>query len=190
MKNERKSLFVIVTILAVAVLGLSIAYAALSSTLTARFGSVSQTPQTWAVGFQPGTAAGTSVGGVDCGNATVTANQASVGDIMLSKPNDKCTYQLTIKNTGSIAAQLKTITPTSPSGATCTSNGAQMVCGDITYKITTDSAGADLLTTGGTLAASTGTLTVYLVATYSGTEVHDVSATQSGASFAIYYEQA
>ncbi len=190
MKNERKSLFVIVTILAVAVLGLSIAYAALSSTLTARFGSVSQTPQTWSVGFQPGTAAGSSVGGVECGNATVTENQASVGNLMLSKPNDKCTYQLTIKNTGSITAQLDRITPTSPSGATCTSEGAQMVCGDITYKITTDESGTTLLTPGGTLAASTGTLTVYLIATYSGTEVHDVSSTQSGASFTIVYEQA
>ena len=127
MKNERKSLFIIVTILAIAVLGLSIAYAALSTTLTARLGTVTQSPQLWAVGFKEGTVAGEKSGSstddITCSNATVTTSQASVGTIVLSKPGDTCTYQLKIQNTGTIDANLSTIVPTQPQGATCTVSG-------------------------------------------------------------------
>jgi len=199
MKNERKSLFVIVTILAVAVLGLSIAYAALSTTLTARLGTVTQSQQLWAVGFQEGTVAGTpsnsqgsSTSDITCSNATVTTSQASVsGAIVLGKPGDTCTYQLKIQNTGTIDAKLSTIVGTHPQGASsCTGTGASMVCGDLTYKLTTDAAGQTVLTDNRLLEKSTGELTVYLIATYSGTTVSGDDVTHTGVEFTLTYNQA
>ena len=195
MKNERKSLFVIVTILAIAVLGLSIAYAALSATLTARFANVGSNPLRWEVGFVEGTVAGTSTGtsstGRECGTASVTTSMASVAQTTLSKPGDTCTYALTIKNTGTIDANLTAIAPTQPTGATCSvAEGAKMVCGNITYKITTDSAGNSLLTANRMLEKTSGELPVYLIATYSGSEVASEPFTHEGAAFTLTYNQA
>jgi len=198
MKNERKSLFVIVTILAVAVLGLSIAYAALSTTLTARLGTVTQSQQLWAVGFAEGTVAGTpsnsqgsSTSDITCSNATVTTSQASVaGAIVLGKPGDTCTYQLKIQNTGTIDANLSTIAATQPQGVTCNVNGASMVCDNLTYKLTTDAAGQTLLTANRLLEKSNGELTVYLIATYTGATVSGDDITHSGVEFTLTYNQA
>jgi uncharacterized repeat protein (TIGR01451 family) len=195
MKNERKSLFVIVTILTIAVLGLSIAYAALSTTLTARFSEVAQQSLRWEVGFVEGSVAGvgsgTSDAGRTCGVASVSQSSASVAETILSKPGDKCTYALTIKNTGTIDANLGSINPTQPSSVTCTTaSGATMVCGNLTYKITTDAAGTTVLTPNRLLEKSTGELPVYLVVAYTGDEVSGTQNTQAGAAFTLTYNQA
>jgi len=199
MENERKRLYIIMCTLAVAVVGLSIAYAALSTQLTVTMNSVSSsdTPLVWQVGFQPGTvtptAGGTSATGRSCGNATVETASVTVAATQLSKPDDSCTYALTIKNTGTIAATLASIVPTQPTGTgvTCsTASGATMVCGNITYKLTTDSAGSTALVTGGTLAAETGTLPVYLVVKYTGSTVASSAITQSAGAFTLTYNQA
>lgn len=195
MKNERKSLFVIVTILTVAVLGLSIAYAALSTTLTARFASVGTDSLKWEVGFVEGTVAPTSSGSSDvgraCGNASVTKSNVTVDETTLSKPGDTCTYALTIKNTGTIDANLASINPTQPTGATCSvASGAQMVCGNYTYKITTDSARETLLTPNKMLAKESGTLPVYLSVSYTGSELDSSSVSLAGATFTLTYNQA
>lgn len=195
MEKERRRLYVIMCTLAVAVVGLSIAYAALSTQLTATLSTVKNNgPMTWAVGFVPGTVngtpGGTSATGRTCGAATVTASTVSVAETTLSKPDDSCTYALTIKNTGDIAATLASINATQPSGATCTVSGASMVCGNITYKLTTDASGNTLLAQGGTLAASTGTLPVYLVVKYTGATVSSTAISQTNGSFTLTYNQA
>lgn len=196
MEKERRRLYVIMCTLAVAVVGLSIAYAALSTQLTATLSTVKNDPSgtTWNVGFVAGTVngtpGGTSATGRSCGAATVTASTVSVGETTLSKPDDSCTYALTIKNTGSIAATLASINATQPSGASCTVSGASMVCGNITYKLTTDASGNTLLAQGGTLAASTGTLPVYLVVKYTGSTVSSTAISQTNGSFTLTYNQA
>ena len=206
MANERKRLYVIMCALAVAVVALSIAYAALSATLNIGVSSVQQTPQTWNVAFEAGTvtgtAAGTSAVGRSCGTATVNATTASIAATELSKPGDKCTYALTIKNTGSINATLASITPTQPTGTgvSCgTASGAQMVCGNITYTLAKYicmacapyfNTSGSLLPTGGTLAASTGTLPVYLIAEYTGETLAGTEIVQSNAGFTLVYNQA
>lgn len=193
--KDRKNIYLSIVALVVAVIGLSVAYAALSTTLNISFGNVNQSAMTWNVGFQTGTvtgtASGTSATGRSCGSATVTADTVTVADTTLSKPGDTCTYALTIKNTGSIAANLATITPKAPTSVTCgTATGGKMVCGNITYKLTTDAAGNTILTTNKTLAASTGTLPVYLVVSYTGADVNATEVTQSSAAFTLIYNQA
>ena len=195
-KSGIKASYVICGILLVAVVGLSIAYAALSANLNIEFGTVTQNVQSWNVAFDTttspvtATAGGTSATGRSCGTATVTSTLVTVGATELSKPGDKCTWALTVKNTGSIDAVLTSITPTAPTSVACSPMAnASMVCGNITYKLTTDAAGTTLLTSGGTLGHTTGSLDVYLVAEYTGADVTDTTVQHSGAKFELLYEQ-
>jgi len=194
MQNDRKRLYIIMCSLAVAVVGLSVAYAALSQTLNITLATVTQSPQQWNVAFVTGTvtptANGTSTTGLECGNATVTESQVSIESIKLSKPDDICTYPLTIKNTGTIAAKLNQIVVNEPSSLTCDKSGASMQCGNITYKLVTNVNNETLLTTGGTLAASTGTLNVWLIAKYTGSNVNSTQVTHSNPNFVLTYVQA
>ena len=185
-----------------AICGVGIAYAALSTTLTITTNKVTQNALTWNVAFTTGTVnatvGGTSATGRTCGAATVTANAVTVADTTLSKPGDSCTYALTIKNTGGIVAKLGTLVPTKPteSGVTCTltsastSAGASMVCGNLTYKITTDATGNTPLKTDTTIAASTGSQAVYLIVSYTGSSLNSSAVTQTGGKFTFTYNQA
>lgn len=180
-------------VLIILVLGIVVAYAALSTTLNLKFTGVTQNALTWNVGFTgssaTGTAAGTSATGRSCGAATITPTSVSVAATTLSKPDDKCTYALTIKNSGGIAARLSAVTPTKPGSTTCaTASGGNMVCGNITYKLTSDAAGANVLKTQ-TLAAGA-SLSAYLVVSYTGTSLNSAAVTQSNATFSLAFAQA
>lgn len=193
-KNKRG--YIIIAILVVFVVALSIAYAAMSTTLKINYGNVVLSQQSWNVGFQPNaslaaTAYGTSDTGRSCGTATVTATTVTVGATSLSKPGDYCIWSLTIKNQGSIAAKLKTITPTQPTGTgvTCSlaSNG-QIECGNIQYKLATSSDGVTRLSPGAVINASND-LPVYLMAKYIGNDLATAETVQTGASFSLLFEQ-
>ena len=192
--QNNETLRLVLAVALVLLVGVSVAYAALSTTLNITFGKVTQSALTWDVGFVPGsvtaTAGGTSDTGRSCGTATVTAGSVSLADTTLSKPGDKCTWTLQIQYSGSVGAKLNTITPTAPSGISCgTASGANLVCGNITYNLTTDSGGGTILSTGGTLAAGN-TQTVYLVAKYTPTNAVQSSAiTHTGAKFSLVYAQ-
>ncbi len=105
MKKHYFSIFVIALVFISSVV---VAYAALQQALTITTNKITQQSLTWNVGFLTGsvsgTPGGTSTGTVTCGTATVTASAVTVADTTLSKPEDSCTYALTIKNTGDIAA--------------------------------------------------------------------------------------
>jgi len=192
-QKNQKQMLTIVGAIVLLIVGISIAYAALSSTLNITTGSVTQGSMSWSVGFQPGTVeatvGGTSDTGRSCGDATVTANTVTVANSTLSKPDDSCTYQLAIKNTGTLDAVLTTITPVHPASTTCTDSGASMVCGNLTYKLSTDAAGTTLLPLNGTLAKTTGSQTVYLIVKYTGTEINSTAVEQSAGGFTLVYTQ-
>lgn len=195
MKNEnKKTMYIAICALILAVIGISIAYAALSTNLNIQSASITQNALNWDVHFQSGTvtptSSGTSSTGRSCGNATVNATTVSTAATTLSKPGDTCTYALKVQNTGDIDANLATITPTAPNSTSCTTiDGANMVCGNITYKLTTDQNGQNLLTTNRTLAKTNGVLDLYLVITYSGTETNTTPVTHNGGSFTLVYNQ-
>ena len=193
MKN-RTTLLTIIATLVVVIVGITIAYAALSTTLNITTNKITQSALTWNVGFTGSSATGTAGGtastaGRSCGTATISSSTVTVADTTLSKPDDSCTYTLTVKNNGTIPAKLTTITPTAPSGVTCNPiSGPSMVCGNITYKLTSDAAGTTALPTNTSLAANA-TQTIYLVAKYTGTTVNSSAVVQSGASFSLVYAQ-
>lgn len=200
MKNKTTS-YVIIAVLAAVVVGLGIAYAALSTTLNVNFGTVTQDALTWNVHWVAAsnlaaTEVKTSTTGFSCGKASTSASTSggpldtvSVTATTLSKPDDKCTWALQIKNDGGIQAKLGTITAVQPSGKTCTVSGASMVCGNVTYKLTTDAAGTTLLAANSTINAGV-TLNVYLVAMYNDPNLNDSAAdTQTSAGFTLVYNQ-
>lgn len=194
--RNRKVLNITLAVITVLVLGIVVAYAALSAALNITFNGVTQNKLTWNVAFQGNSvnasSSGTSSTGRTCGVATVTATSVTVATTTLSKPEDKCIYTLTVKNGGDIGAKLTSITPTRPTGTnvSCSSaNGPTMLCGNITYKLTSDSGGATALATNTTLAAGASS-TIYLVASYTGTSLSTSQITQSGARFTLNYAQA
>lgn len=199
-KKDNKYLYILTIVLAVAVVGLSVAYAALSSTLTAQFSTVTQSGGSWDVHFVTsgtpvnGTASsteGSSTDTITCGQATVSNSSVTIGNTTLSKPGDTCTYALQVKNYGSLAARLSEIEWPNKPNASCTTSGAQMVCGDITFKIATAATGTPLLTTNSILSdsgKSGDTQDMWLVLTYSGANV-GTGADLNNAKFTLLYVQ-
>lgn len=193
-ETSKKKSYIILTVLSVMIIGLSVAFAALSTTLTINFGNVTQSSQNWNVQFKEESALeaeknGTSDTGLVCGTVKATTTTATVSDSTLSKPGDKCVWALNVKNTGTIDATLSTITPVTPSSVECTTVGASMVCGNITYKLASNADGSALLATGVDVLNTTGNLPVYLVAEYTGTELSATPVTHTGAGFTMNFAQ-
>ena len=191
--NRRKDIYVILGVLLLAVVGLSVGYAAVSSTLSWHFSSVKQSPLNWNIGFVGDSASpivsGTSSIGRGCGMASVTPSTVSVTDTLLSKPQDKCTYELVIENSGDIDAKVSSITAIRPNYTTCTSTNGNMVCGNITYRLTTDLVGDNILPINTVLEAGS-KMKVYLAVSYTGDELNLETSIQSGGSFLVVYAQA
>ena len=153
MNHQNKKLYIILFVLCFFVLLISVAFAALSTTLTINFGNVSQSVQTWNIHFASENIQtssnttitprvfGTSDNGRSCGNATFSNNVLTIGAVTLSKPGDSCSWDVPIKNDGSIDAILSSTTWTSPTGgsSSCTTTGSPlkhtMVCNDITFSL-------------------------------------------------------
>ena len=74
MNKDRKVMYVSLLSLVVAVVGVSMAYAALSTSLKIKFGTVTQSSFNWDIKLNSGIVAGVSsgTGTTVCGNATVT----------------------------------------------------------------------------------------------------------------------
>ena len=147
MNYQNKKLYIILFVLCFFVLLISVAFAALSTTLTINFGNVTQTVQTWNVHFTPvnisnptnvivPSTQGTSVdSGLSCGNATFTDNVVTIGNFSLSKPDDACWWNIPVKNDGSIDAKLTSLNITSPTGGSSACviyDHGELVCDDIT----------------------------------------------------------
>lgn len=196
MKNK-KAIYSVIAILIVVVVGLSIAYAALSTTLNIQFGTVTQNQLTWVVAFKSessitGTASGSSDStGRSCGTASASGASVSVNETHLSKPGDKCVWKTTVQNTGGINAKLTTINATAPSGITCTIASAKntMTCGNIKYSLGTNNTCSTLLTVPKEIAKTSGAYDVYVCAEYVGDSVNSSAVTQSGAKFTLKHDQ-
>lgn len=202
---SKKNLSKIVIGLVIIVGMITIAYAYLSTTLTLKYNKITQSALTWNVGFVEGTIAATpdstSSTGFSCGNVTATPTTVTVANTSLSKPGDKCVWELTIQNNGSIDATLETISATAPTGTgvTCTIESANnmMTCGNIIYKIASTATGYTLLTTTNkTITKVTngtpGTMTVYLLAYYNPTVTElnlGTAIVQNNAQFSLTFKQ-
>ena len=200
-KKTKKKLYSIVGAVLLVLAGITIAYAALSATLNVTVNKLTMTSVGLDVHFKTesvtATKANTNNGSttdIVCGTATSSGSEVTVADTTLDLPGDKCTYTLTVENTGALPVKLTGIAKKGSESACGTISGASYTCGNITYKLTTDAAGTTALSTSSapTLAASTGTQTIYLVVMHKD---HDASGLVSSATsysnmgFSLTYTQ-
>ena len=198
MIRNKKFVIVLSGSLLLVLFGISIAYAALSQTLTTTYNRISQSSQTWNIGFVSGTITGqvvtNSSNSLNCGTATATATTISGISPTLSDVGDKCSYTFTIKNDGSIDGKISSITITEPLGQTCTKTGSTMVCGNITYMLHYDSANSSTLVSVNNViekknGSTATTKTVVMTIEYTGTTAAEEDFTQSGFSYSLLYAQ-
>ncbi len=187
--RTNKQTIILVTFLCACLFGLVVAYSALSTTLNITYGTVSQNNLTWDVGFVPGSVIGTKTGtNTVCGEATATTNTVSIANTTLTTLYDKCVYKFTVKNQGDVDALLSSIAAKTPTSVTCnTATTSKMICDNVTYSLATTAAGSTLLPSGTTLTKQSGTLDVYLIAEYTGTETG--SSVQNSGGFTLNYTQ-
>lgn len=144
MEKERGFRIIAVIALMVAVVGLTIGYAAYSSTLKIN-GAANVDPSSWNVKFAYKT--GTSLVATTTGKAAMTTEatlsdtQVSGFNATLKAPGDSITYNFLVSNTGSLDAELSTFTIGNIScapgaGSTATTEEAQAICGELSYTLT------------------------------------------------------
>ncbi len=144
MQKERGFRIIAVIALMVAVVGLTIGYAAYSSTLKIT-GAANVDPSSWSVKFAYKT--GDSLVATKTGNAsvnpeaTLSDTQVSGFNATLKAPGDSITYNFLVTNSGSLDAELSTFTMGTIScapavGSNASSEEAAAVCKELSYTLT------------------------------------------------------
>ena len=196
MAVNKKMLYFVLGALCFSVIALSVAFAALSNTLTINFGNVTQEQHSFGCRFETtggavnttvaATTGGTSDTGRVCNPITISSDGSyiTVRELELSKPDDSCQYDFRVKNTGTIGLRVSA-TPTKPkqgstnTDVTCThASGGNLVCGNLTYTLSYSS-GANYTTfpaAPNLLMDASDAKNVKLLIKYTGTSVNTSSA--------------
>ena len=117
MERNRKNTIIIIIALVISVVGLGIAFAAFSTTLTIN-GSASVEASKWEVVFEGTTSTTTLANPTITGSASVitaptiknSATEISNYSVSLATPGDSVTYNFKIHNKGDYAADVSTLT--------------------------------------------------------------------------------
>lgn len=155
MEKERGAKIIAIVALLIAVVGLTVGYAAYSSTLTIN-GNANVDPASWKVNFDYKNET-TSLTGTTKGHATEktapTLEDTTISgfDVTLKAPGDSVTYNFIIKNSGTLNAKLAnftmgTLTCTPNEGSSISPENATKLCGELKYTLTY--AGGSTITTG------------------------------------------
>lgn len=198
MIRNKKLIRNIFIVIAVLILITSIAFAALSQTLNISTNKVTQSAQSWNIGFEAGTINGvltaTDPRMATCGAATVTSDTITGINVILENIGDKCAYTFNLKNSGTIGGKLTNLVVTKPTSTSCSTSGSTMVCGNITYKLRYDTATSNtLVTLNDTIAPKSGntptTRVVVLTAEYTGSSLASDDFQQNGFAYTLTYSQ-
>lgn len=144
MEKERGAKVIAIVALLIAVVGLTVGYAAYSSTLTIN-GTANVDPASWKVNF--GYKTGNSLTGTIKGHATETTaptladTTISGFDVTLKAPGDSVTYNFLIKNSGTLNAKLAnftmgTLTCAPNASSSISPEDATKLCGELKYTLT------------------------------------------------------
>lgn len=187
MEKERKVKTLSIAALIVAVLGLTVAFAALSTQLTIN-GTAEVKAATWDIHFANLSEATLT------GTATVatapTLAATKIGDykITIVKPGDGVKYTFDVENKGTIDAKLGTFTKPEP---VCTSAGtaaeAAKVCAGLTYTLTYTDTGAAVKAEDTLAKGETKNLTLTLSYDSDSVPTNDVEI--SGLDITMVYNQ-
>ncbi len=185
MEKERKIKVLSVAALLVAVLGLTVAFAALSQTLTIN-GSATVNTASWDIHFKnlstptlTGNAAVTTAPTIDTKGTTI-GNYA----LKLTKPGDSVTYTFDVENKGTINAKISELVKAAK--PTCTGTGAaaaadaKIICDGLTYDLTYTDGGAAVAKEDTLNANETKNLTLKLAFESNSLPADDVSISDLG----------
>lgn len=161
MDKSREVKIIAVVALLVAVVGLSVAYAALNTTLKIT-GTATVNSASWDVHFIKGT--GTPVGAATFVEPEISTDSTALNNysVKLTKPGDSVTYTFKITNQGSINAKLGTVnigdvTCTSADATETGTTEANTTCANLTYSVTYENGDeikvGDVLNAGNTVDA-------------------------------------
>lgn len=145
MEKERGAKIIAIVALLIAVVGLTVGYAAYSSTLTIN-GTATVDPASWKVNFDykngTNSLTGTTKGHATEKTAPTLADTTISGfDVTLKAPGDSVTYNFLIKNSGTLNAKLAnftmgTLTCTPNEGSSISPENATKLCGELRYTLT------------------------------------------------------
>ena len=177
MGDNRKN--TMIALLLGALVIMAVAYAAFSTALN--INGTASINSTWNVAFdetktqaENGVVSPTTgTGGTTAPSGTVsyTDGQHAVINATLNQPGDSVVFTLTVKNTGSINATLGAITTGATSGCTCSGSTCTSTGGHIQFTV------GSFSTT--SLAATNGTATIQVTATFLNTDVSSLTAAES-----------
>ncbi|MCI8394066.1 MAG: hypothetical protein HFH86_01115 [Bacilli bacterium] len=140
MEKERKTKFLAILAICIAVVGLTVGFAAFSSALTIN-GTSTIKSSSWQVRFENLSAVTKTGTATEVSAPTVNTNDTNIGDydVTLTTPGDSISYTFDVANNGTFDAEVTTITIPTP---TCTGNGANAeidaknVCDNLNYTLT------------------------------------------------------
>lgn len=151
---------IVLGVLAVGLIGITIAYASLSQNLTIN-GTAKVAAATWDVHFET-MSAGAATGYATLptsGKLAISGTSISGNIGTLKAPGDTITYTFNVKNAGSINAKISSITPPKLTCTPVASGGSQTiannVCANLTYTIEYTSESPKTISVGNTLTAGT-----------------------------------
>ncbi len=132
-RNQREMRIITVVALCVAVICLSVAYAAMSETLKVG-GSAKMTGADWNVHFANVSASTTGVATYTM--PSISSTQLHDFGVVLTKPGDSVTFRFDIMNDGNLDAVLGTLTKSNPECSSLTSEeDGTIVCNNLVYKL-------------------------------------------------------
>ena len=189
MKKEKISKMIATTALVLAMFALSIAFAAMSTTLNIH-GTAKVQPASWQIRFanlnEPTITGGASV----LTAPTLTDTLIGTFSVRLTGPGDAITYTFDIVNAGTINAVLGTLTDATP---TCTGTGANavadanIVCNNLNYTLVYTDTGISVAE-GDTLNAGQ-IRNVTLRIAFLGTELPENTVNITGLNKSLIYIQ-
>lgn len=161
MEKERGAKVIAIVALLIAVVGLTIGYAAYSTTLTID-GTANVDPATWDIHFAY--KSGDSLTAAKTGNAventapTLASTSISGFDVTLKAPGDSVTYNFLVVNGGTLPASLETfnmgtLTCAPATSSNATTEEATNLCKELKYTLTYGD--GSTITTGTQLPATT-----------------------------------
>lgn len=137
---KRKKLYIILSIIVIAILSLTIAYAVLSTTLSIT-GSANINASTWQIEFKPSSYPTETTGSATYTTPTITGTSIGNYSVSLTKPGDSVTMVFAVENQGTLNAEIDSVINSIP---TCTSldnnpNDEILICNNLEISMTYNS---------------------------------------------------